>query len=149
MKFIEWDLAYSVGLSEIDGEHKTLMNLLNEAIHNSSGNKEKERIFFDKKIDKIIEFIEIHYKTEEQYLSKSNYGKYNEHIFEHEYILKIIQKIKDDIINNKMEIDLFNITAHLREVFLNHIKFYDKSAKVYFLEGKNEHNGNKDKKSTR
>jgi hemerythrin len=132
MKCIEWDLSYSIGVQEIDGQHKTLMNLLNEAIHNSSGNKEKERAFFDKRIDKIIEFIETHYKTEEQYLSKANYEEYNEHILEHEYILKIMQKIKDDIINNKIEIDLFNITANLKEVLLNHVKFYDKSAKVAF-----------------
>ena len=54
MKYIEWDLKYSIGVPEIDGHHKTFLSLLNEAIQNFSNNKEKERLFFDKRIENII-----------------------------------------------------------------------------------------------
>ena len=138
INFIEWDLEYLVDVPEIDRQHKELMNLLNDAIHHSSGNMIEERTFFDRRIEMGINFIIKHFEMEEQFLSKTNYEKYNEHKMEHKILLEKIQNIKEEIENNKLEIDLSNITSYLTEWLLNHIKVYDKNAKEYFLEGKNK-----------
>jgi hemerythrin-like metal-binding protein len=133
-KFFKWDQEYSVGVPEIDGQHKELMNLLNEVIYHSSDNKEEERIYFDKRIENTVKFIATHFETEEQYLSKTDYEKYTEHKLEHKNLLEKMQNIKDEVQNNKLEVDLFSLTEYLKDWFVNHIKVYDKND--IFLEKK-------------
>ena len=138
INFIEWDLEYSVDVPEIDRQHKELMNLLNDAIHHSSGNPMEERAYFNKRIEVSINFIIKHFEMEEQFLSKTKYEKYNEHKMEHKKILEEIQNKKEEIQSNELEVDLKNMTEYLKEWLINHIKEYDKKAKEYFLDGKNK-----------
>ena len=138
MELIEWNLEYSVGVSEIDEQHKDLMSIINGAIYYSSSNNKEERIYLDRTIISTIKFIENHFKTEELYLSKTNYEEYNKHKLEHKKILENIQTTKYEIQNNNIEINLFNIATCLKGLFLDHIKLFDKKAEGYFLEGKNK-----------
>ena len=136
MKFLEWDLKYLVGVPEIDGHHKEFMSQINEAIYHSSGNKEKERKFFDKRIENSIKFIAKHFETEGQYLPKGNCEKIKEHKMEHKNLLEKIQDLKQKIQNNEREFDLFSTTAFFKEMLLGHIKEFDVNIMKYFLEGK-------------
>ena len=79
--------------------------------------------------------INLHFKIEEQYLSKTNYEKYDDHILEHKKIVETIQNTKEEIQNNTVEIDLFAITSSTKDLFLKHLKLYDISARENFLDG--------------
>ena len=134
-KFVEWNADYSVGVSIVDNQHKELINFLNAAVNHSSGNTIEERKYFDKMIHMVIQFFENHFETEEALLSETKYGKFDEHKEEHKKCLEVIKKTVKEIEDNRRIINLFELTAELKEFLLNHIIIYDKKAQDYFKEG--------------
>jgi hemerythrin len=135
MDFIEWGYEYSLGVPEIDSQHKKLVDQLNDTIKHCTGKKTDERLFFDNNMKKTIDFLEYHFETEEKILCKTGYENFNKHKTEHKKILEELIKMNDDIEKNKVELDLFYVTAYIKERVTKHIKIYDLSARKYFVEG--------------
>ena len=133
-KYVEWDSQFSIGMPEIDKQHKKLMKMLNETVKHSNGNRIDERKYFDKTARKAAEFLKKHFETEEKILSKTKYEKLEEHKAEHRKFYEEIRKSNEEIENNIRDVNLFNSTAFIKEWLLNHIKNYDKKADKYILE---------------
>ena len=137
IKFVEWDNKYSIGVPEIDRQHKRLMEILNDTIKHSNGVKIDERKYFNKTKNKAVKYLKKHFDTEEKILSRTSYKKLEEHKAEHKKFFDEIIKTNEEIDKNVREIDLFNSTAYIKEWLLNHIKNYDKKADKYVIEWAN------------
>jgi len=136
MDFIEIGYEYSLGVPEIDNQHKELANQLNNAIKHCTGKKTDEKIFYEKNMRKSIDFLGNHFETEEKILRKTKYDDFNKHKSDHKKILDEIVKMNDDIEKNKVELNLFYVTAFIKERIMKHLKKYDLNAKKYFIDGK-------------
>jgi len=134
VKFVEWDNKYSIGVPEIDKQHKRLMEILNDTIKHSNGVKIDERKYFNKTKNKAVKYLKKHFETEEKILSKTNYEKLEEHKAEHKKFLDEIIKTNEEIDKNIREVNLFISTAYIKEWLLNHIKNFDKKADKYIIE---------------
>jgi hemerythrin len=137
-RFVEWDNKYSIGMPEIDRQHKKLMKILNDTIKHSNGNKIDERKYFNKTRKKAEKYLKKHFETEEKILSRTKYEKLEEHKAEHKKFLDEIIKINEEIDKNTREVNLFDSTAYIKEWLLNHIKNYDKKADKYIIEWTNK-----------
>ena len=137
IKFVEWDNKYSIGVPEIDKQHKRLMEILNDTIKHSNGVKIDERKYFNKTKNKAVKYLKKHFETEEKILSKTNYEKLKEHKAEHKKFLDEIIKTNEEIDKNIREVNLFISTAYIKEWLLNHIKNFDKKADKYIIEWAN------------
>jgi hemerythrin len=126
---------YSIGVAEIDHQHKELLNLINYTIKNCTGNKIEERKYFNKIIDSTIKQMKEHFFTEEGIMEKTNYPKYNDHKEEHEKVIRELSEIVEGIKNETIELKLNEIASFLKNWVLDHILQYDKDAKEYFLKG--------------
>jgi hemerythrin-like metal-binding protein len=135
MDFIELGYEYLLNVAEIDNQHRELANRLNNAIKHCTGKKKDEKKFYFETMGKAIDFLKEHFETEEKILSKTKYEDTEKHKLAHKKILDDIIKMNDDIENNKVELDLFYVTAFIRETVMKHIKTYDIIAKKYFIEG--------------
>jgi len=135
MDFIELGYEYLVDVPEIDNQHKELARQLNEAIRHCTGKKNDEKIFYDKNMRKSIDFLRNHFETEEKILHKTKYDNFKKHKLEHKKILDDIKKMNHDIEKNKVELNLFYVTAFIKERIMKHLKVYDLNAKKYFVEG--------------
>jgi hemerythrin-like metal-binding protein len=135
MDFIELGYEYLLGVPEIDNQHKELANQLNNAIKHCTGKKNDEKRFYFKNMEKSISFLKNHFELEEKILSKTKYENTEKHKLDHKKILDELIKMNDDIENNKAELNLFYVTAYIRERVMKHIKTYDIIAKKYFKEG--------------
>jgi hemerythrin len=135
MDFIEIGYEYSLGVPEIDNQHKELANQLNNAIKHCTGKKTDEKIFYEKHMRKSIDFLRNHFETEEKILCKTKDENFHKHKSDHKKILEEIIKMNDDIKKNKMELNLFYVTAFIKERIMKHLKTYDLSAKIFFIEG--------------
>jgi hemerythrin len=135
MDFIELGYESMLGVPVLDMQHKELVNQLNNTIRHCTGKKADEKIFYEKNMKKSIDFIKNHFETEEKILVKTKYENFNNHKAEHKKILEDLIKTDDDIEKNRVELNLFNVTAFIRETVMKHIKTYDLSAKKYFIEG--------------
>jgi hemerythrin-like metal-binding protein len=135
LDFIVWQPEYSIGVVEIDYQHKELLNLVNYTINNCTGNKIEEKKYFNKIIDGTIKQMKEHFSTEERIMEKTNYPKYNDHKSEHEKVIKELSEIVEGIKDGTIELKLIEIASFLKDWILDHIPRYDKDAKEYFLKG--------------
>jgi hemerythrin len=94
METIQWNESISVNNSDIDNQHKNLIQLTNNLILNSNAGVNSEII--GETLQKLLKHIKQHFKDEEELLEKSNYPKLEEHKKEHKkFVLKIVQFCKD------------------------------------------------------
>jgi hemerythrin-like metal-binding protein len=135
MDFIELGYEYLLDVSEIDNQHKELANRLNNAIKHCTGRKNDEKRFYFENMGKSIDFLKNHFELEEKILGKIKYEYTEKHKLDHKKILNELIKMNDDIEKNKVELNLFYVTAFIREAVMKHIKTYDIAAKKYFKQG--------------
>ena len=128
---LEWDDKFSVGISMIDEEHKTLFGILNKVIvvkkHN--GNPEELR----EVLREVTNYALTHFRTEETYMKEFNYPEYQNHKEEHhEFAMKIIAYLEKLI---KGDYQIVNeIIEYLKWWLVNHIQVTDKKYVVCFSE---------------
>jgi hemerythrin len=87
-EFIEWSDALSVGVKEIDDQHKGLINMLNElnkAIQGGWGKEARKEV-----IDKLIEYTRVHFTTEESVMRISGYPDVEAHKKQHETLIVMV-----------------------------------------------------------
>jgi hemerythrin len=135
MDFVELGHEYSLGVPELDNQHKELANQLNNAIKHCTGKKTDEKKFYDKNTRKSIDFLKNHFETEEKLLSKTKYDHFSKHKSAHKDMLKKLNKMNDDIEKNRVELDLFYVTAFIKEMVVKHIRTFDMGAKNFFIDG--------------
>ncbi len=75
--FVEWDESFSVGVKEIDEQHKKLISILNTLYHAMSRGKGKEILTHI--IEELKNYAVYHFSTEEEYMKKFNCKIYKEH----------------------------------------------------------------------
>lgn len=91
-EFIEWSDTLSVGVKEIDDQHKGLINMINElnkAIQGGWGKEARKTV-----IDKLVEYTRVHFTTEESVMGISGYPDVEAHKKQHE---NLIAKVSDYI----------------------------------------------------
>ncbi|MDC0335739.1 bacteriohemerythrin [Pseudodesulfovibrio sp.] len=80
MALMQWDETMSVGVDELDAQHKKLIDLINEAY--AALQTHDEHAMTDL-INKMREYANQHFVTEEGYMKKYNYPDFQEHKFHH------------------------------------------------------------------
>ena len=129
MIFIKWTPKYSVGIEEIDKQHKILMEMINDSYELSK--KETD----DKKLKMIIsdllEYTRVHFSTEERYFKKWDYPYSEEHMIAHEEMILKVLEFAERFKTEKSKIipDLLNFFKYWLE---NHIQIYDFKYANYF-----------------
>ncbi|MCL2139581.1 MAG: bacteriohemerythrin [Treponema sp.] len=128
---VKWSATFSVGIKIIDDQHKGLINLVNDLFNHVTGNREEEYLYFKKIIQSAVQYVKVHFKTEEEIMSQANFPGYSEHKKEHDkFIMNIL-----DMVNNYekgIKLTLSEFTKFLREWILTHIAIMDKQYFVYF-----------------
>lgn len=87
--FIEWSDSLSVGVDEIDEQHKELAHMVNElnvAIEGGWGREARDHI-----IVRLVEYTRVHFATEESLMSISNYPNLKAHKKQHEHLIDIVK----------------------------------------------------------
>jgi hemerythrin len=85
VRFIEWSNELSVGIEEIDAQHKVLVDLLNqihEAIQQRQGTEATSQI-----IERLGEYTRIHFAVEESLMRILHYPDYERHKEEHDRLI--------------------------------------------------------------
>jgi hemerythrin len=129
MPLVIWNNSLTVGVPEIDQQHKQLidqLNLLVDAMHANSGKQE---------IQKIVHFLDIyvakHFGYEEECMHKHKCPVASENAAAHCQFIKNLKEIKTELNQKGPSLLLaIKVNEHLLDWFVNHIKKLDREIKV-------------------
>ena len=119
----EWEDKFSVGISEIDDEHRGLIGILNKAvIANGHDDNTVETLEL---LGDIIEYSRKHFSTEEAYMLKFKFPEYQLHKNEHlEFTNNSIRNYHNFISGDYQVTN--EILEYLKQWLVNHIQVTDK-----------------------
>ncbi|QKQ25563.1 bacteriohemerythrin [Candidatus Reidiella endopervernicosa] len=82
---ITWDDTYSVGIEEIDNQHKVLVGLINELDDALRVHSNREMV--QGVIDQLIDYTKLHFAVEESIMRLFKYKEYEPHKAVHDGII--------------------------------------------------------------
>jgi len=123
MELIKWTDKYTLGIQEIDNQHKGLVVIINELFTYMSEGKAKEKM--EDVFDHLTEYTKKHFSAEELMLYRYAYKDIEEHKVEHKKFIEKLEAFKKDFNNSKITISL-EVLNFLKDWLLNHILISDK-----------------------
>ena len=133
VEVVEWSSAFSVGIKLIDDQHKELLRLVNDMLNHVTGNEEEERAYFKKVIEKAVQYVKVHFTTEEKIMIHTNFPGYAEHKKAHDsFVLTVVEKVREFETGKNKKFTFLEFTQFLKEWVLTHIAIMDKGYFLYF-----------------
>jgi hemerythrin len=130
-ELVKWSGTFSVGIKLIDDQHKGLLNLVNDLFNHVSGDEASERAYFQKVIQTAVNYVKVHFATEEKIMLATKFPGYQEHKKAHDtFVLTVVDNIRDFQAGKKFS--LAGFTKFLKEWVLTHIAIMDKQYFTYF-----------------
>lgn len=123
-KFVNWSEELSIGVKEIDQQHKNLVAMLNElsqAIDGGWGRRTRDQI-----IDKLLEHTQVHFATEENLMSVFAYPDSDKHKKQHEALVIQVHEYLDHF-NSDPHASSYDLLFFLRKWLTEHILKEDKA----------------------
>ena len=130
-ELVRWSATYSVGIKLIDDQHKGLLNLVNDLFNHVSADEATERAYFQKVIQTAVNYVKVHFATEEKIMLATRFPGYAEHKKAHDtFVLTVVDSIRDFEAGKKFTLTGF--TRFLKDWVLTHIAIMDKQYFTYF-----------------
>ena len=124
-ELVKWSPTFSVGVKLVDDQHKGLLNLVNDMFNHVSGNDAQEREYFSKVIQQAVDYVKVHFQTEEKIMIHTSFPGYTEHKNAHDsFVLTVVEQIKNYQTGKRLTLSDF--TKFLKEWVLTHIAIMDK-----------------------
>jgi hemerythrin len=128
MPLFIWNENYKIGVPEIDKQHQYLMGAahdLHEAILNGHGHDHIEKV-----LNKLVDYVEFHFSTEEDLMKKVEYPETDEHCLEHLSLKTRIIYFRQKFTEGSEPLSEY-LMLFLRDWLENHITVVDKKVGSY------------------
>jgi hemerythrin len=122
-KLLNWSKKYAIGIAEIDEQHKILVEITNNmftAHVRGAAHQQVEHI-----IAAMIDYAQLHFKLEEQFMLNNNYSAHQEHKIEHQVFTDKVRLFFEEYKNGSTTIP-YQILIFLRDWLVHHIQVSDK-----------------------
>jgi hemerythrin len=124
MALINWSPMLAVGVTEIDEQHKVLVQLvnqLNDAMHAGQGKAALQQV-----LNELVRYTQYHFGTEERLMAQHGYVNSDAHKGEHQRFIKDVAAFKQkfDSGNAMISSEIMNF---LRDWLAKHIMGSDKT----------------------
>lgn len=123
MPIMNWSENLSVGIVEIDAQHKNLLAQINQLHDSMKEGKGKEAL--GKTLDELVTYTAYHFKTEERFFLKFAYPDTPAHKKEHDDLTKKAVDLKDKYSKGQMVLTI-EVMNFLKDWLTNHIMVSDK-----------------------
>ena len=125
MSQIQWDEKLSVGIREIDDQHKELIKMINrldEAV--ADGSWTKKVVTLSDVLLEMVAYLDYHFSTEEKYMIEYDYPDYDDHRDAHLTFVRDVTDFTEAFRNGKKGLSV-EILDYLKEWYLSHITSVD------------------------
>jgi len=128
---VTWSNSYSMGIKAIDDQHKGLLDFVNDLFNHATGKEAEEREYFKSVIQQAVEYVKVHFATEEKYMRVTKFPGYVEHKKKHEeFVMTVVKSVKDFEAGKRLA--LTNFAHFLKDWVLSHIAVMDRQYSDYF-----------------
>ena len=131
VEHVKWSENYSMGIRIIDDQHKGLLDFVNDLYNHATGHEKEERMYFSSVIQQAVDYIKLHFSTEEKYMIATKFPGYAEHKKHHDdFTLTVVKSVKDFEAGKRLVLTTFS--KFLKDWVLSHIAVVDKKYSDYF-----------------
>lgn len=135
MGMTQWRSEYSLGIDEIDGQHKVLINCIASLEKSIEDSDEKQRwAAIHYAIIQLSDYTRIHFTVEESVMRVLGYPELDAHIAQHGEFVAYLKEMERKSITHDVRED--EIVSFLRKWLLNHIMVDDKNYAAYFAQAR-------------
>jgi hemerythrin-like metal-binding protein len=129
MALVNWNDLYATGIAQVDEQHKTLFNTVNDFHQGLITARGKEELA--KTLNFLVEYTVNHFKTEEDFMREFHYEGLTAHRTEHQILLAEVGAFKekwdrDPAAVRPMEVARFLgdwLTHHIQQMDFQYAKF--------------------------
>lgn len=125
---IKWTSEYKMNLPEIDKEHHTLFEMLNDFYKGLEDGSSKERV--GQLIKGLLDYAKVHFSNEEKYMESIGFPALDKHREEHEAFIKKASEFYAKYQSGKLILSL-EVTNFIKEWIAHHIKTEDKQYAIF------------------
>lgn len=129
-KYVEWSNELSVGVDEIDEQHKMLVELLNQ-MHEAVRERQAAQIT-NNILERLGEYTRVHFAVEESLMHITHCPDYAWHKVEHDQLIGQLQELREKLADGKHSIS-FELVHFLKVWLTKHIMESDKRYSSHFL----------------
>lgn len=126
----EWSDGFNVGIQEVDEQHRTLVDLLNQlhaAIRDHKGSQACREI-----LDRLAEYTRTHFLLEESLMRVSHYPGFELHKQQHEDLIAQVRALQEKLDTGQAAIS-FELLHFLQVWLTKHINESDKRFGQHFF----------------
>ena len=123
MVLVAWDDKYSVGVSELDNQHKQLILILNDLYDAMQSQKANDVI--GTIITKLVNYTKTHFTTEERYMTQYAYPDLAAQKKEHEIFTKKVMDFKEAFDSGRTSLSV-SVTSFVKDWLVSHISGSDR-----------------------
>ena len=137
-EFVPWKNVYSIGIQVVDEQHKHLLKLTNDlyrACSEDGGDVIVDR--FKATAQAAVEYVEVHFSTEEKLMERTNYPDMAAHVLEHKnFVHQVLENVRD--FENGKHYAPNAFVRFLKDWILEHIALVDKKFGSYLVQMRKE-----------
>lgn len=131
MAVMIWNETYSVGVRELDDQHKELIRMINEMHYAMNNDKGQEVILII--VEQMYQYMEVHFSTEEGYMHEHNYLGLLAHQKQHEEFRAKARDLRERVNAGEFVLS-FEIVQFLSDWLQKHIMVTDMKYTSLFAE---------------
>jgi hemerythrin len=125
MTLLKWEDKYSVGVKELDEQHKKIIEIINRISQiidkNNFNDEDVGKIFVELK-----DYADYHFTNEEIYFREFDFDKTESHIKEHDDYRQKIEQMEGDYYSDKKKKIISDLSNFINQWWINHIIGTDK-----------------------
>lgn len=134
MALITWQDNYALGISEIDNQHKKIVEIINRLFEMFSNKTANGTMDLGPTLKELTDYADYHFSTEEKYFELFQYEKAAPHIELHNNYRTKIEDFKKRYEIEKDETVFFELTNFLQDWWAWHINNLDREYVPVFQE---------------
>ena len=129
---IEWTTEMSVGLVELDDDHKGLIAIINR-LGDSLDGDERSRAALGPAFRALRQYMRVHFAREEEAMRAAGYAAFDDHRGRHKAFIEEIGDMAERFEAGSERDVLEDLTVYLRDWLINHILVEDMAYKPYLV----------------
>lgn len=131
MSLIRWNDSLRLDVTEIDQQHRRLVDMTNEVSEAIRQGKSKERL--GKTLQSLLAYAGTHFKIEESHFERLGYPEAEKHKAEHAAFVRKVVEFKHNFEAGKLGVAT-QLATYLGDWLQKHIKGSDRKYAAYFHE---------------